>query len=340
MASGERGLRDLVTGLPVTARNYDAAFATFTCKLSKMVHVVHMNFQDSSAEALDRLYFEHVWKLHGAPMKLVSDKDPRFQDEMWKELMRLMGTKVAMPTPYNPRSDGQAEHTNRAATGPSARREGGEGTAHEMPSKFAAQLEYARTKLHLAQQRQRLQFDLRHHVKAFQEATGLGASSAGKYYSLPLEQLWSREFAGTAEPLTAMYGSSVGWVLEDATKANEFLMQCYDFEDLPDGTSRPTSPYRGIPYHGPPTRPPSPDSEPEADITSLAYSPGPDYSPNSPAYANDDNDNSDDNDDHDVDADRHPAETVGVGSQPGKKPKLLVDSDPSDSNDADDTNGT
>ncbi|KAK3281622.1 hypothetical protein CYMTET_10598 [Cymbomonas tetramitiformis] len=168
MASGERGLRDLVTGLPVTARNYDAAFATFTCKLSKMVHVVHMNFQDSSAEALDRLYFEHVWKLHGAPMKLVSDKDPRFQDEMWKELMRLMGTKVAMPTPYNPRSDGQAEHTNRAATGPSARREGGEGTAHEMPSKFAAQLEYARTKLHLAQQRQRLQFDLRHHVKAFQ----------------------------------------------------------------------------------------------------------------------------------------------------------------------------
>ncbi|KAK3263677.1 hypothetical protein CYMTET_27537 [Cymbomonas tetramitiformis] len=37
-----------------------------------------------------------------------------------------------------------------------------------MASKFAAQLEDAQTKIHLAQQRQRLQFDLRHHVKAFQ----------------------------------------------------------------------------------------------------------------------------------------------------------------------------
>ncbi|KAK3274298.1 hypothetical protein CYMTET_17516 [Cymbomonas tetramitiformis] len=45
---------DFVTGLPVTARNHDA-FATFTCKLSKMVHVVPMNFQDSSAEMIARI---------------------------------------------------------------------------------------------------------------------------------------------------------------------------------------------------------------------------------------------------------------------------------------------
>ncbi|KAK3285935.1 hypothetical protein CYMTET_6477 [Cymbomonas tetramitiformis] len=106
------GSVDFVTGLPVTARNHDA-FATFTCKLSKMVHIVPMNFQDSSAEVVARIYFDHIWKLHGAPMKIVSDRDPRFQDAMWKELMRLMGTKVASTTPYNPRSDGQAEHTNK-----------------------------------------------------------------------------------------------------------------------------------------------------------------------------------------------------------------------------------
>eukprot|EP00854_Cymbomonas_tetramitiformis_P034320 gene34320-biopygen25457 len=101
-----------VTGLPVTARNHDA-FATFTCKLSKMVHITPLNFQDSSAEVIARIYFDRIWKLHGAPMKIVSDRDPRFQDAMWKELMRLMGTNVASTTPYNPRSDGQAEHTNR-----------------------------------------------------------------------------------------------------------------------------------------------------------------------------------------------------------------------------------
>eukprot|EP00854_Cymbomonas_tetramitiformis_P034070 gene34070-biopygen9798 len=68
---------------------------------------------DSSAEVIARIYFDHIWKLHGAPMKIVSDRDPRFQDATWKELMRLMGPKVASTTPYNPRSDGHAEHTNR-----------------------------------------------------------------------------------------------------------------------------------------------------------------------------------------------------------------------------------
>eukprot|EP00854_Cymbomonas_tetramitiformis_P016299 gene16299-biopygen16807 len=103
---------DFVTGLPLTDRDNDA-FVAFTCKLSKMVHVVPMNFGDSSAATVARIYFDAVWRLHGAPMKIVSDRDPRFNDAFWQELMRLMGVKVARTTPYNPRSDGQAEHTNR-----------------------------------------------------------------------------------------------------------------------------------------------------------------------------------------------------------------------------------
>jgi hypothetical protein len=103
---------DFVTGLPLTEQGNDA-FVAFTCKLSKMVHVVPINFGDSSAATIARIYFDTVWRQHGAPMKIVSDRDPRFQDAFWKELMRLMGVKVAMTTPYNPRSDGQAEHTNR-----------------------------------------------------------------------------------------------------------------------------------------------------------------------------------------------------------------------------------
>ncbi|KAK3264125.1 hypothetical protein CYMTET_27115 [Cymbomonas tetramitiformis] len=103
---------DFVTGLPVSERGNDA-FVAFTCKLTKMVHVVPMNFGDSSAAVVARIYFDSVWRLHGAPMKIVSDRDPRFQDAFWQELMRLMGVKVARTTPYNPRSDGQAEHNNR-----------------------------------------------------------------------------------------------------------------------------------------------------------------------------------------------------------------------------------
>eukprot|EP00854_Cymbomonas_tetramitiformis_P034350 gene34350-biopygen26568 len=102
---------DFVARLPVSERGNDA-FVAFTCKLSKMVHIVPMNFGDSSAATVARICFDSVWRLHGAPMKIVSDRDPRFQDAFWQELMRLMGVKIARTTPYNPRSDGQAEHTN------------------------------------------------------------------------------------------------------------------------------------------------------------------------------------------------------------------------------------
>ncbi|KAK3243595.1 hypothetical protein CYMTET_46750 [Cymbomonas tetramitiformis] len=103
---------DFVTGLPMTAQG-DDAFATFTCKLNKMVHVVPMHFGDSSAQTVARIYFDVVWRQHGAPLKIVCDKDPLFQDVFWRELMRLMGVRVASTTPYNPRSDGQAEASNR-----------------------------------------------------------------------------------------------------------------------------------------------------------------------------------------------------------------------------------
>ncbi|KAK3281536.1 hypothetical protein CYMTET_10680 [Cymbomonas tetramitiformis] len=102
-----------------------------------------------------------------------------------------------------------------------------------------------------------------------------------------------------------------GWVLEDATKAKEGLIQCFDFDDLPDG--RPTSPYR------------------EEDNTSPAYS------PNSPAYDSDSPDDKDGKNDSDDNDYRHTADDAGVGRQSAKKPKLLVDSDPSDSDDADAT---
>jgi len=54
-----------------------------------------------------------VWRLHGAPLKILSDRDVRFQSQFWLELMRLMGTKVAMSTSYHPQSNGQAENTNK-----------------------------------------------------------------------------------------------------------------------------------------------------------------------------------------------------------------------------------
>jgi len=102
---------DFVTGLPLTTVGY-SAIMTVTCKLTKMVRLIPLNWQSSSARDVYNLYMQNVWRLRGSPLKVVCDNDTRFND-WFKQLLKLFGTKVATTTAYNPQSDGQSEVTNK-----------------------------------------------------------------------------------------------------------------------------------------------------------------------------------------------------------------------------------
>jgi hypothetical protein len=54
-----------------------------------------------------------VWRLHGVPEVVVSDRDPLFTSNFTKSLCQLIGTKQAMSTAYHPQTDGQTERVNR-----------------------------------------------------------------------------------------------------------------------------------------------------------------------------------------------------------------------------------
>jgi hypothetical protein len=60
-----------------------------------------------------RLYLQHVWKLHGLPRSMVSDRGPQFVAEFMRELYRLLGINVSASTAYHPQSDGQTERVNQ-----------------------------------------------------------------------------------------------------------------------------------------------------------------------------------------------------------------------------------
>jgi hypothetical protein len=84
----------------------------FVDKLSKMVHLAPTTV-DVDASTTARIFFDYVFRLHGMPETIISDRDPRFTSAFWKSLFQLVGTQLAMSTAFHPQTDGQTERANR-----------------------------------------------------------------------------------------------------------------------------------------------------------------------------------------------------------------------------------
>jgi hypothetical protein len=81
--------------------------------LTKMMHAEPCNKTITAAQ-LAQLTEKTIFRLHGVPEKIISDRDPRFVSDVWQTLFRLLGTKLNISTSYRPQTDGQTERTNRS----------------------------------------------------------------------------------------------------------------------------------------------------------------------------------------------------------------------------------
>ena len=100
---------DFVTHLPRTPRRHDAVWVIVD-RLTKSAQflAVRMTF---TLEEFCRLYIQEIIWLHGVPMSIVSDRDPRFMAHFWKSFQKAMGTQLKMSTAFHLQTDGQSERT-------------------------------------------------------------------------------------------------------------------------------------------------------------------------------------------------------------------------------------
>jgi len=56
---------------------------------------------------------KEVWKLHGLPRSVRSDRGPQFITDFTRKLYRLLRIKLTMSTAYHPQTDGQTERVNQ-----------------------------------------------------------------------------------------------------------------------------------------------------------------------------------------------------------------------------------
>ena len=104
---------DFVFGLPKTARGY-TGYLSMTCRLSNWLEP-GLCSEGITAEGSAQLVFDRWVRTFGLPAVIVSDRDPRFTGRFWRELWRLLDTKLDMSSAGHPQTDGKAENRQRTA---------------------------------------------------------------------------------------------------------------------------------------------------------------------------------------------------------------------------------
>jgi hypothetical protein len=76
---------DFMVSLP-PSRGFDAIMIVVD-RFSKMAHFI-LTKDSAMAQETGRLFFTHVFKHHGLPENIVSDRDPKFTNKFWRALWK------------------------------------------------------------------------------------------------------------------------------------------------------------------------------------------------------------------------------------------------------------
>ena len=102
---------DFIVQLSLTRQGNDTIIV-FTDRLTKRAHFQAMHTTATVPEVA-KIFFNTIFKDHGIPKVIVSDRDAKFTSHFWKSLFNQLGTKLAMSTAFHPQTDGQTERLNR-----------------------------------------------------------------------------------------------------------------------------------------------------------------------------------------------------------------------------------
>lgn len=101
---------DFITGLPKSEGK--EVIMVVVDRFTKYSHFIPLSHPYRAADVAQS-FLDHVYKLHGLPSSLITDRDPIFTSRFWKELMNKLNIRLNMSSAYHPQTDGQTERVNQ-----------------------------------------------------------------------------------------------------------------------------------------------------------------------------------------------------------------------------------
>lgn len=102
---------DFITDLPLS-NGCDSIWVVVDM-FTKMAHFIPLKVNGKKTDDLICIFAREIWRIHGIPLDIVSDRDSRFTAHLWKDFLKLVGVKSRMSTAFHPQSDGQTEIVNQ-----------------------------------------------------------------------------------------------------------------------------------------------------------------------------------------------------------------------------------
>ena len=101
---------DFITCLPTTARVFDAV-CVIVCHFTKLAHFIPCHTTITPKFAA--LFVKHVFRHHGFPMHIVSDREDQFLAQFWNQMCTDFGITQRRTSSHQPSTDGQVKRINK-----------------------------------------------------------------------------------------------------------------------------------------------------------------------------------------------------------------------------------
>ena len=88
---------DFITALPMTSDS----IMVVVDKLTKAAHFIPVKSTHKTYD-IAKIFMKEIFKLHGFPKAIVSNRDVKFTSNFWKGLFVDLGTKLNFNTAYHP----------------------------------------------------------------------------------------------------------------------------------------------------------------------------------------------------------------------------------------------